>query len=1257
MYEKEYVDDLENGNRTYGENITCVAISPDGSIVATFNPYGSYISITKLTTDDKAKIPFDINKFKKPSKILGWTLAVSDIINTKYDTCLVAISCVTDKDINPKEIEEGDLRKLYKLFQIFIKKQLSFWDSQLFLILLFILYYAIATFIVTFIPNFKSSYDKSNLFFYLFFIIIPICILFYYEYVRTRKILVTDTKQFRLSCTSGEGIIKLFKFSFNNANDDHDGNDNSMYHHVGGYGGVLTFLKHSKNSLKNYATLICMNCVKIQKINIKLNRNISTSKEGTYLLPENLFNKLESLGDSRRNWQYLLKSRFQEYLMVYTSNYQKINIEIYDVNNLQLVNVFHKHREEDRLIQNDNDPGVFAMSTDSRLFAYSYRDNIIAIYLMENGLEVVSKKFENIYKITFLEFIENDKKLFIIEEDKENNVKFHIWIISGCLNDYFSISKEDISLSDSNIPTPSRYDENYNILIKANGKVVFHNKENEDQFKVVHEIITKRTTFGEDDTVADEHEYKSYDLEPWNNSTKNVRGRFLNNDKRFFLIIGQNSIQLWKSKSINFVDVNNFKNFENSNLVYILISDKIKPETKTKSIEKHQKFVNGAMNIIKDFINRYPDNWKLMEVQHPLMAYLIYSRSFSLIKYILFGVNGQTTEKLHKPQNNYASYPYYNESELCDDLELKDICLNLKSANDLSLALKFCQDQDAVMLAYLLEYYSENSMTHIGWMINVTKILPELSELSNHDYYGNYMDLILYKPCFGEMKYNFPIKKFRALSVRQDTLEVYVPLTNLLSTNSSDLFLYYKMREDISPDTYYMVPLPNFTTYDAKIEGKSRKGIIHFLRKTLFPPGYKNLGDDNISPFLQIKKNEKVFFSIPAIEAAINSRWYQAMAYWIRPLSLYAIFLILFTTISQFRTVDLEQSITDTTGELLYTYTVTIDKTLNSLVQIGIGIFYYIGLYLLVNEFMQIRKYKIKYIRIFNLFDLSSIILGMIAFSLDYYIDETQISNETKDVLFTIVTLILWIEMLLWLRLFSVIAINIFIFGNILKKIIPFFTFMFILIIGFGNSIFFLLGDASRGNIDASLSTYILEDEDHVEYKLTGPIQDSPVDTIWNAILSMYYLSAINLNSYSDYLPLKLFAFVANVVIVLVLFNMIIALMNDIFKKAKNDGNLGLLMYRKVLIDDFERLDIPFNDLQLHDSPYICYLQDPNLMKKWMKKSQELRETKLYSWFKESVDKENITYDGVDITPWYELISSNENQDSISTPDHMTLWF
>lgn len=38
MDEKEYADDLESGNHTYGGKDSYVAISPDGSIVATFNP-------------------------------------------------------------------------------------------------------------------------------------------------------------------------------------------------------------------------------------------------------------------------------------------------------------------------------------------------------------------------------------------------------------------------------------------------------------------------------------------------------------------------------------------------------------------------------------------------------------------------------------------------------------------------------------------------------------------------------------------------------------------------------------------------------------------------------------------------------------------------------------------------------------------------------------------------------------------------------------------------------------------------------------------------------------------------------------------------------------------------------------------------------------------------------------------------------------------------------------------------------------------
>jgi hypothetical protein len=108
-------------------------------------------------------------------------------------------------------------------------------------------------------------------------------------------------------------------------------------------------------------------------------------------------------------------------------------------------------------------------------------------------------------------------------------------------------------------------------------------------------------------------------------------------------------------------------------------------------------------------------------------------------------------------------------------------------------------------------------------------------------------------------------------------------------------------------------------------------------------------------------------------------------------------------------------------------------------------------------------------------------------------------------------------------------------------------------------------------------------------------------------------------------------------------------LYSDTFNKAKEDGNLGRLMYRVELIDDFERLDRP----SLYNSPYICFRQDPDLMKKWMNKSQELKETKLYSWFNESIDKEKLTYDDEDIKSWYKTwyrppITSNENQVSSS---------
>ncbi|CAB5359025.1 unnamed protein product [Rhizophagus irregularis] len=98
-------------------------------------------------------------------------------------------------------------------------------------------------------------------------------------------------------------------------------------------------------------------------------------------------------------------------------------------------------------------------------------------------------------------------------------------------------------------------------------------------------------------------------------------------------------------------------------------------------------------------------------------------------------------------------------------------------------------------------------------------------------------------------------------------------------------------------------------------------------------------------------------------------------------------------------------------------------------------------------------------------------------------------------------------------------------------------------------------------------------------------------------------LDTIDLNTYDSW-PLKLFAFITNIILVLVLFNMIIALMNDTFNKAKEDARIGLLMHRVKLINDFERLDI--SPLYKNDFPYICFHKDTSLMKNWLKNLKNL---------------------------------------------------
>ncbi|RGB26315.1 hypothetical protein C1646_770594 [Rhizophagus diaphanus] len=66
----------------------------------------------------------------------------------------------------------------------------------------------------------------------------------------------------------------------------------------------------------------------------------------------------------------------------------------------------------------------------SRLhLCYTQGINIINLFYMENGLKITTKKFDELKQIYLLEFIDSDKKLFIIGECLKGNIVSIIWDI------------------------------------------------------------------------------------------------------------------------------------------------------------------------------------------------------------------------------------------------------------------------------------------------------------------------------------------------------------------------------------------------------------------------------------------------------------------------------------------------------------------------------------------------------------------------------------------------------------------------------------------------------------------------------------------------------------------------------------------------------------------------------------------------------------------------------------------------------------
>ncbi|PKY27321.1 hypothetical protein RhiirB3_473421 [Rhizophagus irregularis] len=346
-----------------------------------------------------------------------------------------------------------------------------------------------------------------------------------------------------------------------------------------------------------------------------------------------------------------------------------------------------------------------------------------------------------------------------------------------------------------------------------------------------------------------------------------------------------------------------------------------------KKNHKFVKLINRISLVIWRFIKKNPVVWKLIDVRYDVMRNIIIGGSTFLVKYILFG---EKDTHLHIPQiKRWEDDTIYvkekiveqNVESIQDEYDRHEINDKL---TDLQVAICFCSkdrriDRHVVIVGYLLEYYTNNAVQNIGWLITVSKAIPELYRHKLLDYYAKE---IFYKKCFlgMEMSYNidyrdvipYEIEKKRK---KKQNFIAFSPNTKLVVKETHRRFdlkylrekyidIYTAIYQYIFPNPFRkippqirIVPLYEFATseiVEGQLEGQKDNPQSSFSKLfylIFVPRGYLSQISEKLSPFVKIIRAEKDnnVFNNPTMEAAINYRWVPARNYFLR---LYVLFIL-----------------------------------------------------------------------------------------------------------------------------------------------------------------------------------------------------------------------------------------------------------------------------------------------------------------------------------------------------------------------------
>ncbi|CAJ0748051.1 5901_t:CDS:2, partial [Entrophospora sp. SA101] len=674
-------------------------------------------------------------------------------------------------------------------------------------------------------------------------------------------------------------------------------------------GGIVRFLPEVE---KNKTSLLITNVKGFYKSLDNLDKpNIySILNLKRFLFPPKFKKDIETQFEQTPCLEKLLSYIYKNYFLFNQFKNRIQALELYSMLTMEAEQCFFTR--EELKTQKYGIP-TYAISLNNLLLAFTSGNKDIRIYSMESGLFIALKNLDDKDEFLFLEFIHNDERLFIVtRNDTNHKISIKIW-------DIFNSSPEDFKYEINNNIIPKKFDclniarsNGMIFFVKEDGKVlnvlkniefkefkVFENDDDNNNgikeeksftvfknFKKVDKYLNHWYYCAEDD--SDKHKIfdpfeKHSDLggpktlllvdnkEKWVDVDQITP--IVNNKEQWNLRVGCRKFELevtWgldngSSKKIQWPYPDQYvtpirhacKALEYLNFKKdLLVSYK-----KQRGFEEMYEYI---VKIILKFIRDKPEIWKLMDTRYEVMSNLINGGVNSLIKYILFGKD--------QIGDNILAIKYYTEKN------------------------------DNLIIGYLLEYYSNNAIEHIGWMITVSTTLPLLFQSHLEDYVYD----LFYKECFTDNNIGTNFKLFLDKELTDNSIGINFKLkedteSNLLQ-NSVKKIPFKKIafgkdnqnranetkektaqkaegknKHNTVPFNLCVVPLPNFTVNKIEKKNVQKNVVIACLRHLILP--YKYIVETTI--IVKSFEIEDAFGSVKPDQGTIAAISFSMLFLWI----------------------------------------------------------------------------------------------------------------------------------------------------------------------------------------------------------------------------------------------------------------------------------------------------------------------------------------------------------------------------------------